>query len=79
LYQLSLFSSKGSFVDLANTIGVDCVKAGKTEAVWNDTYTMAGAANTLGAVVAKKIEAQTMAGKTWTIFVAKKELVRSLE
>ena len=33
---------------------------------------MAGAANALGAVVAKKTEAKMMAGKIWTIFVAKR-------
>jgi hypothetical protein len=33
---------------------------------------MAGAANALGAVVTKKMEAKMMVGKIWTIFVVKR-------
>jgi hypothetical protein len=53
----SLFSSlghrDGAGTRLASAVGVDCVKAGKVEVVWN---TMAGAANALGAEVAKKVK-----------------------
>jgi hypothetical protein len=47
------------------------MKAGKVEVVWRNTYTTDGAANALGAVVAKKMQAQMMADKIWTIVVAK--------